>query len=97
MHMSKLNVNDVSVTVKITNNMGFSSELTLQCSNPACTYTSKMHTSPRKAGNMRMINTVMTLLAHELGIAHTRLNKMARVLGMPNMHLNTWQQHCYVC
>ena len=83
------------ITVKITNNMGFSSELTLQCSNPACTYTSNMHTSPRAEGGKHAytINAAMTLLAHELSIDHIGLNKMARVLGMPNMHLNSYQQH----
>ena len=60
MHMSKLNdvIKDMlcpecgcqGVTVKITNNMGFSSEVTLQCSNTARTYTSNMHTSPRAEG-----------------------------------------------
>ena len=30
--------------------MGFSRKLTLQCSNPACTYTNNMHTSPRAEG-----------------------------------------------
>ena len=30
--------------------MGFSRKLTLQCSNPACTYTNNMHTYPRAEG-----------------------------------------------
>ena len=80
MHMSKLNdvIKDMlcpecgcqDVTVKITNKVGFSSKLTLQCSNPARTYTRNMPTSPRaEAGkHAYTINTVMTLLAHELGI-----------------------------
>ena len=94
MHMSKLNgvikymfypeCSCQGVTVKTTNKMGFSSKLTLQCSNPACTYTSNMHMFPRAEGGKHAytINTVMTLLAHELGVAHTGLNKMVRVLGI---------------
>ena len=80
------------VTVKITNNMGFSSELTLQCSNPACTYTSNMHTSPRAEAcvyDQYRHDTVSTRTEY----THTALNKMVRVLGMPKMHLNTYQQH----
>ena len=35
----------------------------------------------------------MTVLTHELGAAHTGLNKIAKVLGMRNMHLKTYQRY----
>ena len=35
----------------------------------------------------------MTVVAHKLSVAHTGLNKIAKVLGMRNMHLKTYQRH----
>ena len=82
-----------SVTVAITGNMGFSSELSLQCS--VCDYCKHVHSSPRaeQHNSTYIINTLMTVVAHELGVAHTGLNKIAKVLGMRNMHLKTYQRH----
>ena len=84
-----------SVSITITGNMSFSSELSLNCS--VCDYSKIVHSSPRadqhSHSSSYTINTLMTVLTHELGAAHTGLNKIAKVLGMRNMHLKTYQRH----
>ena len=75
------------VFICISGHMGFSSELTLRCQ--SCPYTKKVHTSPTVGSTKAYaINTVMTVLAHELGVAHAGLEKIGKVLGIPPMHLN---------
>ena len=80
------------VSICISGHMGFSSELTLRCQ--SCPYTKKVHTSPTVGSTKAYaINTVMTVLAHELGVAHAGLEKIGKVLGIPPIHLNTYQRH----
>ena len=72
--------------------MGFSSELSLQCR--ACDYSKTVHTSPKtEKTRAYIINSMMTVLAHELGVAHTGLEKIAKVIGMHNMHPKAYQSH----
>ena len=52
------------------------------------------HTSPKtEKTRAYVINSIMTALAHELSVAHTGLEKIAKVLGMHNMHLKAYQSH----
>ena len=37
--------------------------------------------------------TFMTVLAHELGVGHSGMSKIAKVLDIPNMHLRTYQRN----
>ena len=39
------------------------------------------------------INTMMTLLTHELGMSYACLVKISNVLSLPLMHLKTFQRH----
>ncbi|KAK1901773.1 Acid alpha-amylase [Dissostichus eleginoides] len=35
----------------------------------------------------------MVLLAHELGLGYAALKKISKVLGIPALHLKTYQRH----
>ena len=57
-----------------------------------------IHSSPRLHDSAQLnvafeINTVMTMLVHELGKGHAALQKFQTVLGLNNMHLKTFQRH----
>ena len=77
--------------------MGFAESLHLQCTN--CQYTGgSVYSSPRLHDSAKLnvafeINTVMTMLVHELGKGHAALQKFQTVLGLNNMHLKTFQRH----
>ena len=77
--------------------MGFSESLHLECS--SCSYKSEyVYSSPRVGSSERgdvayEINPLMTMLAHEMGKGHEALEKVAKILGVNNMHLKTFQIH----
>ena len=77
--------------------MGFAESLHLQCTN--CQYTGgSVYSSPRLHDSAKLnvafeINTVMTMLVHELGKGHAALQKFQTVLGLNNMHVKTFQRH----
>ena len=57
-----------------------------------------MYSSPRLHDSAKLnvafeLNTVMTMLVHELGKGHAALPKFQTVLGLSNMHLKTFQRH----
>lgn len=75
---------------------GFSARLRLQCT--ACKHHQEVYTSPRLPSEETKrppfdINRRMTLASHEIGAGHASLRKIANVMGMPNMHLKTFQAH----
>ncbi len=82
-------------------NKGFCTALMLVCKN--CPkgkdqFTKSVYTSPRiqesERGDVAFeINTRMVLLAHELGLGYAALEKISKVLGVPVMHLKTYQRH----
>jgi hypothetical protein len=87
------------LTVQILQGMqrGFSSRIKLMC--PNCPEGQEIYTSPRvKSEDARYlqpfdINRRLTLVSHELGAGHSSLRKISNVMGMPNMHLKTYQMH----
>ena len=39
------------------------------------------------------VNVRMVLLAHKLGLGYAALKKISKVLGIPGLHLKTYQKH----
>lgn len=81
-------------------NYGFCSSVLLQCS--LCEghdkYYKSVYTSTRLQEESRSdvafdINIRMVLLAHELGMGYAALKKISKVLGIPALHLKTYQRH----
>ena len=76
---------------------GFAESLHINCE--LCPYSSSpVYSSPRCHGEDRhdvpfVINSLMTMLSHELGKGHEALNKIANILGVSSMHLKTYQRH----
>ena len=77
--------------------MGFAESLHLQCTH--CPHTgSCVYSSPRLRDSAKQnvafeINTVMTMLTHELGKGHGALQTVQKVLGVNNMHIRTFERH----
>ena len=80
-------------------NEGFCSSLLLKCT--LCTsdpYKKSVYTSTRIHDETRSdvafdVNVRMVLLAHELGLGYAALRKISTVLGIPGLHLKTYQKH----
>lgn len=80
-------------------NQGFCSSLLLECRQ--CTgdrYRRSVYTSTRLHDASRNdvafdVNVRMVLLAHELGMGYAALKKISKVLGIPALHLKTYQRH----
>lgn len=80
-------------------NQGFCSSLLLECS--LCErdgYRKSIYTSTRLQDGTRNdvafdVNVRMVLLAHELGLGYAALKKISKVLGIPALHLKTYQKH----
>lgn len=82
-------------------NQGFCSSLMLECSE--CKqkengYRKSVFSSSRLQESSRGdvafdVNVRMVLLAHELGLGYTALKKISKVLGIPSLHLKTYQRH----
>jgi len=76
--------------------MGFAESLHLDCTH--CPYTgSCVYSSPRIGDSAKQnvpfeINSLMTMLVHELGKGHEALHS-AKVPGMNNMHPEIYQRH----
>ena len=77
--------------------MGFAESIHLECTH--CPYTgSCVYSSPRIGDSAKQnvpfeINSLMTMLVHELGKGHEALQTVQKVLGMNNMHVKTYQRH----
>ena len=84
---------------KIPQNQGFCTSLVLKCS--LCErdgYRKSAFTSPRLQDVSRNdvmfdVNVRMVLLAHKLGLGYAALKKISKVLGIPGLHLKTYQKH----
>lgn len=81
-------------------NHGFCSSVLLQCSlcEDEVKYSRSVYTSTRlqeeSSGNVAFdVNVRMVLLAHELGMGHAALKKISKVLGIPGLHVKTYQRH----
>lgn len=80
-------------------NQGFCSSLLLECC--LCKddkYRRSVYTSTRLRDESRNdvafdVNVRMVLLAHELGLGYAALRKISKVLGLPGLHLKTYQRH----
>ncbi|KAK7881448.1 hypothetical protein WMY93_029857 [Mugilogobius chulae] len=81
-------------------NLGFCSSVLLECSH--CEgddkYQKSVYTSTRLQEESRGdvafdVNVRMVLLAHELGMGYAALKKISKVLGIPTLHLKTYQRH----
>ncbi|XDV25679.1 hypothetical protein PO909_029555 [Leuciscus waleckii] len=81
-------------------NHGFCSSLLLECS--TCKgesgYRRSVYTSTRLQSQTRGdvafdVNVRMVLLAHELGMGYAALREVSKVLGIPSLHLKTYQRH----
>lgn len=80
-------------------NHGFCSSLLLKCC--LCKddkYRRNVYTSTRLRDESRNdvafdVNIRMVLLAHELGLGYAALRKISKVLGLPGLHLKTYQRH----
>ncbi|CAM4571374.1 unnamed protein product [Leuciscus chuanchicus] len=74
--------------------------LLLECSNckGESGYRRSVYTSTRLQSETRGdvafdVNVRMVLLAHELGMGYAALRKVSKVLGIPSLHLKTYQRH----
>ena len=80
-------------------NQGFCTSLLLKCS--LCKrdgYRKSIFTSPQLQDVSRNyvafdVNVCMVLLAHKLGLGYAALKKISKVLGIPGLHLITYQKH----
>lgn len=82
------------------NNQGFCSSLLLECNSCKAEdgYRLSVYTSTRLQSETRGdvafdVNVRMVLLAHELGMGYAALKKISKVLGIPSLHLKTYQRH----
>ena len=83
------------------NNKGYCTALLLVCT--LCPkgkdqFRKTVFTSPRiqdsEKGDVAFeINTRMVFLAHQMGLGYAALEKFSKVLGIPGMHLKTYQRH----
>ena len=79
--------------------MGFAEPVHLECTMPEGSYKSDfVYSSPRTNNSARFdvpydINSVMTMLAQELGKGHAALQKIEKVLGINCMHHSTYKVH----
>ncbi|KAF3856788.1 hypothetical protein F7725_017511, partial [Dissostichus mawsoni] len=55
-------------------------------------YTTRLQDETRKDVAFD-VNVRMVLLAHELGLGYAALKKISKVLGIPALHLKTYQRH----
>jgi hypothetical protein len=74
---------------------GFSSKLKMVCT---CGYEKAVTSSPRIDDSESEkvafeVNPRMVLFSHEIGKSHTALETFSSVMGIPNMHLSTYQEH----
>ena len=86
---------------------GFSAKLSLRCD--GCGYQNFEMSSPRiqdseKRNISYEINPKMVMFSHEVGGSHTVLTAFGTVIGMPTMHLKTYQRQdkkvtgmCFFC
>ena len=76
--------------------MGYASKVRLVCDR--CDYSKKSMASPRLKGAKSSrtpyeINRKTALLTHEIGGSHSALGTLSSVLGIPNMHRQTFNKH----
>ena len=89
----------VTVNIMPKDNMGFASKLAISCA--MCAYTNDTMSSPRALSKDKVIkgnapfeiNKRMVMLSHELGAGQALLQKFGVVMGIPPMHLKTFQGH----
>lgn len=81
-------------------NRGFCSALLLEChlcerDNKYCksVFTSTRLQEESRSDVVFDVNVRMVLLAHELGLGYAGLKKISKVLGIPGLHLKTYQRH----
>lgn len=78
-------------------NQGFSSKLKISCTK--CenfednTFSSPRLNNSEKENVAFQVNPKMVLFSHEIGKSHTALETFSTVMGIPNMHLSTFQGH----
>ena len=86
----------LSVTVCDGEQHGFSAKLALRCD--GCGYQKFEMSSPQihdrdKKNVAYEINPEMVMFSHEVGGSHSVLTTFGTVIGMPTMHLKTYQGH----
>ena len=86
----------LTVSVSEGEQQGYASKLLLKCD--GCDYIKHGFSSPRLGYTDNKthpfeINRRMALLSHEVGASHAILNKFSTVMGIPAMHLKTYQTH----
>lgn len=85
-----------SVFVVAGEQAGFSSKLVLKCDE--CGYCKSEMSSPRTEFSAQEnvpfeVNPRMVLFSHEVGGSYSVLQKFSAVMGIPAMHLKTFQAH----
>ena len=88
--------NGLHISIDENEHDGFSSKIKLECG--SCGYTNTEDSSPRinESESTKVafeINPKMVMLSHELGKSHTGLQTIGAVLGIPSMHLKSYQRH----
>lgn len=86
----------LSVNVCTGENAGFAAKLALRCD--GCGYAKFEFSSPRIGDSTSMnvafeANRRMTMFSHEIGGSHAALQSFSTVMGIPGMHLKTFQSH----
>ncbi|XP_076467178.1 uncharacterized protein LOC143298248 [Babylonia areolata] len=86
----------LSVSVREREKAGFAAKLAMCCD--GCGYEKCEFSSPRTGFNDKKntgfeVNNRMTMLSHELGGSYTALQTFSTVMGIPGMHLKTFQAH----
>lgn len=87
----------LSITVSEGENAGFASQLLLTCDGCG-DYEKKELSSPRMqdsdSKNIAFeVNPMMVLFSHEVGGSYAVLETFSAVVGIPAMHLKTYQRH----
>lgn len=81
-------------------NQGFCSTLMLECTlcDSESKYSRSVFSSTRLGEESRSdvafdVNVRMVVLAHELGLGYAGLRKVSKILGIPGLHIKTYQRH----
>lgn len=85
----------LTICIREKENAGFAAQLTLtcECGYEKCTFSSPRINNSQNPNVAFEINPKMVLFSHEIGKSHTALETFSAVVGIPNMHLTTYQSH----
>ena len=86
----------LSVSICEEEHAGLSSRVSIRCLN--CLFENCTMSSPRERGSAKrkvpfVVNKKMCLFSHEVGASNAALVKFSTVMGIPGMHLKTFQHH----